>query len=149
MFNKIRTIGKVSQTAKEPIKAAAKKIKEVFKSSNKDTVSKYKKNALKMIKDATAKVGKDTKAAESRIGKDAAQKIGRETKSKMMKDYLKYNRDLKAKGGRAGFNKGSKDPVGKKKNKFPDHSGDGEITQKDILMAKGVIPKPKSKKKVI
>ncbi len=26
---------------------------------------------------------------------------------------------------------------------FPDHSGDGEITQKDILMEKGVIPKPK------
>ena len=26
---------------------------------------------------------------------------------------------------------------------FPDHSGDGKITQKDILMAKGVIPKSK------
>ena len=35
-----------------------------------------------------------------------------------------------------------------KKNKFPDHSGDGKITKKDILMAKGVIPKTKSKKKV-
>ena len=35
----------------------------------------------------------------------------------------------------------------KKKNKFPDHSGDGKITQKDILMAKGVIPKTKSKSK--
>ena len=30
--------------------------------------------------------------------------------------------------------------------KFPDHSGDGKITQKDILMAKGVIPKPKKSK---
>ena len=29
---------------------------------------------------------------------------------------------------------------------FPDHSGDGKITQKDILMAKGVIPKGKGKK---
>ena len=28
---------------------------------------------------------------------------------------------------------------------FPDHSGDGKITQKDVLMAKGVIPKPKKK----
>ena len=44
------------------------------------------------------------------------------------------------KGGRAALKKGSK---------FPDHSGDGKITQKDILMAKGVIPKTKSKKKVI
>ena len=30
---------------------------------------------------------------------------------------------------------------------FPDHSGDGKITQKDILMAKGVIPKSKKKTK--
>ena len=43
-------------------------------------------------------------------------------------------------GGRMGLKSGSK---------FPDHSGDGKITQKDILMAKGVIPKTKSKKKVI
>ena len=28
----------------------------------------------------------------------------------------------------------------KKKSKFPDHSGDGKITKKDILMAKGIIP---------
>ena len=34
----------------------------------------------------------------------------------------------------------------KKKNKFPDHSGDGIITKKDILMAKGVIPKTKGGK---
>ena len=32
-------------------------------------------------------------------------------------------------------------------SKFPDHSGDGKVTQKDILMAKGVIPKPKKKNK--
>ena len=43
-------------------------------------------------------------------------------------------------GGRMGLKKGSK---------FPDHSGDGKITKKDILMAKGVIPKTKSKKKII
>ncbi len=35
----------------------------------------------------------------------------------------------------------------KKKNKFPDHSGDGKITKKDILIAKGVIKKPMKKKK--
>ena len=65
-------------------------------------------------------------------------------------------------GGRIGFNKGSgRTGVGamdvkskiamakkkKKKNKFPDISGDGEITKKDILMARGVIPKPKNKTK--
>ena len=101
-------------------------------------LAKLKKKALKMTKDATAKVSKDAKAAESKIGKEEAQKIGRETKSKMVKDYLKYNRDLKAKGGRIGLKKGGG---------FPDHSGDGKITQKDILMAKGVIPKTKNKNK--
>ena len=40
-------------------------------------------------------------------------------------------------GGRMGLKSGSK---------FPDHSGDGKITKKDSLMAKGVIPKTKNKK---
>ena len=35
----------------------------------------------------------------------------------------------------------------KKKKKFPDLSGDGKVTMKDILMARGVIKKKKSKKK--
>ncbi len=34
-----------------------------------------------------------------------------------------------------------------KKKKFPDMSGDGKVTKKDILMAKGVIPKKKKKKR--
>jgi len=148
MFKKFQTVYQMAKTLAAPITQAKNVISSAFKKSP-ETAKKYKKKALKMIKDATAKAGKNAKQAESKIGKEEAQKIGRETKSKMVKDFLKYNRDLKAKGGRAGFNRGSKDPVGKKKNKFPDHSGDGEITQKDILMAKGVIPKPKSKKKVI
>ena len=40
------------------------------------------------------------------------------------------------------YKKGGK---AKKKSKFPDHSGDGKITKKDILMAKGIIPKGKKK----
>jgi len=34
-----------------------------------------------------------------------------------------------------------------KKGTFPDMSGDGKVTKKDILMAKGVIPKTKKKRK--
>ena len=34
-----------------------------------------------------------------------------------------------------------------KKGSFPDMSGDGKITKKDILMAKGIIPKKKKKGK--
>ena len=59
---------------------------------------------------------------------------------KMMESKRKKEMTPLAKGGRAALKKGSK---------FPDHSGDGKITQKDILMAKGVIPKKKNKKKVI
>ena len=47
---------------------------------------------------------------------------------------------MKAMGGgmmRKGLRKGS----------FPDMSGDGKITKKDILMARGVIPKTKKKMK--
>ena len=50
--------------------------------------------------------------------------------------------DMGMQGG-AMYKKGG--PVKKKKNKFPDHSGDGKITKKDILMAKGIIPKTKKK----
>jgi hypothetical protein len=139
-FNIVKHGPKIAKTVSSPIKHAANVIKSTFTKSPtaKETVTKYKKKALKMIKEATSKAGKSAKQAESKIGKDEAQKIGRETKSKMMRDYLKYNRDLKAKGGRIGLKKGGG---------FPDHSGDGKITQKDILMAKGVIPKTKNKNK--
>ena len=53
-----------------------------------------------------------------------------------------YPSDMGMAGG-AMYKKGGS--VKKKKNKFPDHSGDGKITKKDILMAKGVIPKKKKK----
>ena len=45
------------------------------------------------------------------------------------------------------FNKGGR--VGLKKGSFPDYSGDGKTTMKDILMGRGVIPKPKGKKKMM
>ena len=139
-FNIIKHGPKVAKTVASPIKQAAQTIKSAF--SKKDQATKYRKKALKMTKEATAKVGKDAKAAESRIGKEEAQKIGRETKSKMVKDFLKYNRDLKAKGG----------PVDKKKKKkkFPDLTGDGKVTFADVLKVRGVINgKKKNKKKVI
>jgi hypothetical protein len=143
MFKKFQTGYQIAKTVASPIKQAAQKIKSTFTKPKTDQVSKYRKRALKMTKEATAKVGKDTKAAESRIGKEEAQKIGRETKSKMVKDFLKYNRDLKAKGG----------PVDKKKKKkkFPDLTGDGKITFADVLKGRGVIngKKKKKKKKVI
>ena len=56
-----------------------------------------------------------------------------------------YPSDMGMEGGDM-YKKGG--PVKKKKkSKFPDHSGDGKITKKDILMAKGIIPKKKKMKK--
>ena len=140
-FNLIKHGPTIAKTVASPIKQAAQKIKSTFTKPKTDQVTKYRKKALKMTKEATSKVGKDTKAAESRIGKEEAQKIGRETKSKMVKDFLKYNRDLKAKGG----------PVDKKKKKkkFPDLTGDGKVTFADVLKGRGVINGKKKKKKVI
>ena len=129
------------KTVASPIKQAAQTIKSAFTKPKKAQVSKYRKKSLKMTKEATAKVGEQAKAAESRIGKEEAQKIGRETKSKMIRDFLRYNRDLKAKGG----------PVDKKKKKkkFPDLTGDGKVTFADVLKGRGVINGKKKKKKVI
>ena len=53
-------------------------------------------------------------------------------------DQQKKRLEGKAKGGRVGLKGGS----------FPDFSGDGKTTMKDILMGRGVIPKPKNKKKI-
>lgn len=43
-------------------------------------------------------------------------------------------------------NKPAMKPSMKKGGSFPDFSGDGEITQKDVLIARGVISKPKAQK---
>jgi hypothetical protein len=142
MFKKFQTGYQIAKTIASPITQAKNVISSAFKKSP-ETAKKYKKKALKMIKDATAKAGKNAKQAESKIGKEEAQKIGRETKSKMMKDYLKYNRDLKAKGGRIGYKGGKLVGNQKKIDLAPPF---GTINKKDfkVLQAKN-----KNKKKVI
>ena len=55
---------------------------------------------------------------------------------KMLRPGLDSNRVEARKGGKM-----------KKKKSFPDMSGDGKVTKKDILMARGVIKKPMKKKK--
>ena len=74
---------------------------------------------------------------ESQSTKQYASEMKRK-KAKELKDYsykLDKLTEKKAKGGRVGLKSGS----------FPDYSGDGKTTMKDILMARGVIPKPKKK----
>ena len=59
-------------------------------------------------------------------------------------DKIEDKIDKRNKASKKFFNKGGR--VGLKKGSFPDFSGDGKTTMKDILMARGVIPKPKNKK---
>jgi len=106
------------------------------------TISSTKINVgnLKKNQETLNKLKKTTDAYVTKAGsvdpslKEALRKAGSKSLQKTEKILRKNRKD----GGRMGLKKGSK---------FPDHSGDGKITQKDILMAKGVIPKTKSKSK--
>ena len=90
---------------------------------------------------AGMKAKKDMGKSTGGLTKEQIEKLKEIMKRrKGKKEMIPLNNDGSFKGGRAALKKGSK---------FPDHSGDGKITQKDILMAKGVIPKTKSKKKII
>ena len=97
---------------------------------------------LKKNKETFDKLKKITDTYVVKAGKvdPGLKKALRDSGSKSLQKTDKILRKNKKDGGRMGLKKGSK---------FPDHSGDGKITQKDILMAKGVIPKTKSKKKII
>ena len=98
----------------------------------------------KKLFDFAAKRGEKSNVVSTIVG--VKPKLTKEIKKNVIKRN-KSSKDLfEASKGRK-FNKGGR--VGLKRGTFPDHSGDGQITQKDILMAKGVIPKPKGKKKMM
>ena len=101
----------------------------------KPNVGNLKKNqeTLNKLKKIT-----DTYVTEAGKVDPGLKKALRDSGSKSLQKTEKILRKNKKDGGRMGLKKGG--------GKFPDHSGDGKITQKDILMAKGVIPKTKNKK---
>jgi hypothetical protein len=74
------------------------------------------------------------------------------TPSTEAKDPLRLKRMERTKGGSMKNKDNPEDRFGKYRNSsasrsFPDLSGDGKVTKKDVLMAKGVIPKTKKKMK--
>ena len=112
-------------------------------------VPKVKKNLTKRradFEDLVKTTDKYTKNL-TKEGQISVKKTVAPAAKKISGIHNKYEkRSRKAGGGMM------RSRMGLKKGSFPDHSGDGKITKKDILMAKGVIPKPKnkkSKKKVI
>ena len=120
---------KISETTKAVQKAkgsGAKLSQSIFELKNNMPIT-FKGSKTKTLSNTELK-----KKADARIKEKAAEKKEKKT-TKIFNAPKNFN-----KGGRVGLKSGSK---------FPDHSGDGKITQKDILMAKGVIPKTKSKSK--
>ena len=72
-------------------------------------------------------------------------------KGKMTNPFLKFNKlgqpFMEAQGGGLAAATAKLKAQGLKKGGFPDLSGDGKVTMKDILMGRGVIKKPKKKQR--
>lgn len=60
-------------------------------------------------------------------------------------EKAKQYESKKSLDGKMKFLKGNVKKAPAKGGKFPDASGDGKVTKKDILIAKGVIPAKKKK----
>ena len=112
----LATKRKIQDNVTEAVDSAFKKAGAPPSIANQQKKSKLKRDEGKKLKSLSYRLDK----IEDNIDK----------RNKASKKFFKFN-----KGGRVGLKRGT----------FPDHSGDGKITQKDILMAKGVIPKTKKK----
>ena len=140
------------------------KIAEVFGPKKKD--KKVKKPTKRMFanKGGGADMGKmgELKSKLAVAGMKAKDVMGKSTEGLTKEQIERLKEILKSKGNfmkplrkienpeakpMRNLKKGG---IAKKKKKFPDMSGDGKVTMKDVLMARGVIPKKKkTKKKVI
>ena len=145
LMNKVISAVKanVPKTAIETAKSKLNKAIQATKGSKaklKQTLFEIENKQPLTFKGAKQKTLSNTEKAK--IRNEESKKMFEKTMSdnkKIIKNIMRGGKESKKDGGRMGLKKGS----------FPDHSGDGKITKKDILMAKGVIPKTKSKKKVI
>ena len=116
-FNLIKhgpAVAKGVKTAIAPIKHAANVIKTTFKPKTKkpkiggtEKSDQIKKSNI-MIKDLDKTMKKDMSPELRAKGEKLKEEVKKTQKQIYKTDFKK--------GGRAGFNKGSKDPVGKKKN---------------------------------
>ena len=134
LFNTIKGVGpKVNKTKLDTAKSALAKSSQKLKGSTaklKQTQFEIKNKLPLTFNRTNKKTLSNTEKAKLR--NDESKKAFKASEGKTRVFYPPKN-----------FNKGGR--VGLKRGTFPDHSGDGKITQKDILMAKGVIPKPKKK----
>jgi len=112
--------------ATQKAKASGAKLKQtLFESKNK---------AFKKDDFTFAKTNKKTESNTEKAKKAFKKEDKKENKTKVFNAPKNFN-----KGGRVGLKRGT----------FPDLSGDGQVTKEDILIGRGVIPKPKGKKKTM
>ena len=123
-FGKIFSKGKSSGKAINKTKVGTNL---AFKRGEQDAFIKYRDNLYK-------DTGFDKETKNKLKSKQPLSQI-----NKRKSDIITPKEPKLAKGGRVGLKGGT----------FPDLSGDGKTTMKDILMGRGVIPKPKNKKKMI
>ena len=132
-------------------------------------VPKVNKTKLDVAKSNLAKAIQKNKASSAKLGQTLFESKNKAFKgddftfgksNKKTKSNTELKKEAKAKKKEKkqetktrvfyppkNFNKGGR--VGLKRGTFPDYSGDGKTTMKDILMGRGVIPKPKGKKKMM
>ena len=137
LFNTIKGVGpKVNKTRLDTAKSKLAKSSQKLKGATaklKQTQFEIKNKLPLTFNRTNKKTLSNTEKAKLR--NDESKKAFKAAEGKTKHYYVPENFN---KGGRVGLKRGG--------GKFPDHSGDGKITKKDILMAKGVIPKPKKSK---
>ena len=137
LFNTIKGVGpKVNKTKLDKAKTDL----AIGKQKLQGSTAKLKQTQFEIKNKLPLTFGKSSEKTMSNTElKDQADYLNKTGKYKVKKQKTKTKHFYAPKN----FNKGGR--VGLKRGTFPDHSGDGKITQKDILMAKGVIPKTKKK----
>ena len=136
IFNTITSVSpKVNKTKKDKLKSNLKILQQKTKASS----AKLDTTRFEIANKLPLTFGKSSKKTMSNTElRKAAEARKKEKKPKNKTKHFYAPDTFLNKGGRVGLKRGG--------GKFPDHSGDGKITKKDILMAKGVIPKPKKSK---
>ena len=138
IFDTITSVSpKVNKTKKDELKSNLNILKQKTKASG----AKLDQTKFEIENKLPLTFGKSSKKTlsnteKAKLRNDESKKAFKASEGKTKHYYVPKN-----------FNKGGR--VGLKGGSFPDLSGDGKTTMKDILMGRGVIPKPKGKKKMM
>ena len=139
LFNTIKGVEpKVNKTKLDTAKSELAKSQQKLKGST----AKLKQTQFEIKNKLPITFNRTNKKTMSNTElKDQADYLNKTGKYKVKKEKKKTKVFIAPEN----FNKGGR--VGLKGGSFPDLSGDGEVTKEDILIGRGVIPKPKNKKK--